>query len=213
MRRCRPIPASPFLRAIPDIRRSRSLPSSRRRLTLRPVSSRQTRRPVDPMTRRSAMASVNPYSVTAPPPSPPPTPPPYRYRRSLAGPVILILIGLLFLMKNLGFRFPIWHWFGHWWPLLLILWGVIVLVENMTSTRAGYRTRHLGAGGIVLMVLLVTVGVAAHFTSDSDYDWSGVRDQLQMDDNLGGIFGTAFTFEDTLEQPFPANGTLRVVCD
>jgi DUF4097 and DUF4098 domain-containing protein YvlB len=120
---------------------------------------------------------------------------------------------LLFLLKNLGFRFPIWHWFGHWWPLLLILWGVIVLVENMTSTRMGYRTRHLGAGGIILMVLLVTVGVAAHFTSDSDYDWSGVRDQLQMDDDLGGIFGTAFTFEDTLEQPFPANGTLRVVCD
>lgn len=156
------------------------------------------------------MASVNPYSVTAPPPSPP-TPPPYRYRRSFAGPVILILIGLLFLMKNLGFRFPIWHWFGHWWPLLLILWGVIILVENVTSTRTGYRTRHLGAGGIILMVLLVTVGVSAHYSSD--VDWGGVRDQLQMDDDLGGMFGTAFTFEDTMEQAFPANASLRIVCD
>ena len=157
------------------------------------------------------MASVNPYSVTAPPPQPPPTPPPYRYRRSFAGPVILILIGLLFLMKNLGFRFPIWHWFGHWWPLLLILWGVIVLVENMTSTRTGYRPRHLGAGGIVLMVLLVALGVSAHYSSD--VDWGGVRDQLQMDDDLGGMFGTAFTFEDTMEQAFPANAALRIVCD
>ncbi len=156
------------------------------------------------------MASVNPYSVTGPPP-PPPTPPPYRYRRSFAGPVILILIGVLFLMKNLGFRFPIWHWFGHWWPLLLILWGVIILVENVTSTRMGYRTRRLGAGGIILMVLLVTLGVSAHYSSD--VDWGGVRDQLQMDDDLGGMFGTAFTFEDTLEQPFPANATLRIVCD
>lgn len=154
------------------------------------------------------MASVNPYSVTAPPP---PTPPPYRYRRSFAGPVILILIGLLFLLKNLGFRFPIWHWFGHWWPLLLILWGIIILVENVTSTRTGYRTRHLGAGGIILMVLLVTVGVSAHYSSD--VDWGGVRDQLQMDDDLGGIFGTAFTFEDTMEQAFPANAALRIVCD
>ena len=155
------------------------------------------------------MASVNPYSVTAPPPSP--TPPPYRYRRSFAGPVILILIGVLFLLKNLGFRFPIWHWFGHWWPLLLILWGVIILVENVTSTRMGYRTRHLGAGGIVLMVLLVTLGVSAHYSSD--VDWGGVRDQLQMDDDLGGIFGTAYTFEDTMEQAFPANVALRIVCD
>jgi len=157
------------------------------------------------------MASVNPYSVTAPPPQPPPAPPPYRYRRSFAGPVILILIGLLFLMKNLGFRFPIWHWFGHWWPLLLILWGVIILVENVTSTRMGYRTRSLGAGGIILMVLLVTLGVSAHYSSD--VDWGGVRDQLQMDDDLGGMFGTAFTFEDTMEQAFPANAALRIVCD
>jgi DUF4097 and DUF4098 domain-containing protein YvlB len=34
-----------------------------------------------------------------------------------------------------------------------------------------------------------------------------------MDDDLGGFFGTAFNFEDTLEQSFPANGNLRVVCD
>ena len=114
-------------------------------------------------------------------------------------------------MKNLGFRFPIWHWFGHWWPLLLILWGVIILVENVTSTRTGYRTRHLGAGGIILMVLLVTLGVSAHYSSD--VDWGGVRDQLQMDDDLGGMFGTAFTFEDTMEQAFPANAALRIVCD
>jgi DUF4097 and DUF4098 domain-containing protein YvlB len=159
------------------------------------------------------MSSVNPYSVTAPPPPPPPVPPPYRYRRSFAGPVILIVIGLLFLLRNLGFRFPIWHWFGHWWPLLLILWGVIVLVENTTSNRMGYRTRSLGAGGILLMVLLVTLGVSAHYTSDSNYNWDGIRDQLQMDDDLGGIFGTAFTFDDTLEEQFPANGNLRVVCD
>ncbi len=156
------------------------------------------------------MSSVNPYSVTAPPP---PMPPPYRYRRSFAGPIILILIGLLFLMKNLGFRFPLWHWFGHWWPLLLILWGVIILVENVTSTSMGYRTRRLGAGGVLLMVLLVILGVSAHYTSDSNYNWDGLRDQLQMDDDLGGMFGTAFTFEDTLEQSFPANAALRIVCD
>ena len=40
-----------------------------------------------------------------------------------------------------------------------------------------------------------------------------MRDQMQIDDDLGGMFGTAFTFDDTLEQPFPAKGTLRVVCD
>lgn len=157
------------------------------------------------------MASVNQYPPVTPPP--PPVPPPYRYRRSIAGPVILIGLGVVFLLSNLGIiqHWQLWHWFGHWWPLLLILWGVIALIEHQTQHTMGYRTRRLGAGGILLLIVLVAVGVTAHNTSDTD--WSGVREQLQMDDDLGGIFGTAFTFEDTLEQSFPAKNSLRVVCD
>lgn len=155
------------------------------------------------------MASVNQYPPVAPPP--PPVPPPYRSRRSIAGPIILIVIGGLFLAKNFGFRFPIWHWFGHWWPVLLILWGIIVLIENMTAPRLGYRPRYLGGAGVVLLVLLVALGVSAHYSSD--VDWGGVRDQLQMDDDFGSMFGNAYTFEDTMEQAFPAHANLRVVCD
>ena len=154
------------------------------------------------------MATPNVYPPVAPPPQPPPI---YPYRRSIAGPVVLILIGLVFLLRNFGFRFPIWHWFGHWWPLLLILWGVIALIEHATASTRGYQTRHLGAGGIVLLVILVGLGVSAHYSSD--VDWGGVRDEIQMDDDLGGLFGTSFTFEDTLQQAFPASGNLRIVCD
>ncbi len=158
------------------------------------------------------MASGNQYPPVAPPPEPPPAPaPPYGYRRSIAGPLILIILGGLFLARNLGWHFPIWRWFGHWWPVLLIIWGVVVLVERMSADRMGYRRRGLGAGGILLLILLVAVGVSAHYSSD--VDWNGVRDQLQMDDDMGGVFGNAYTFDDTLEQSFPAHGTLRVVCD
>jgi DUF4097 and DUF4098 domain-containing protein YvlB len=161
------------------------------------------------------MASANQYPPPAPPPPNygPPPPPPYRYRRSIAGPLVLIIIGGLFLARNLGWRFPIWHWFGHWWPLLLILWGIIVLIERTTSGGSGYRRRGLGAGGVMLLILLVALGVTAHHTSD--VDWNGVRDQLQMDDDMdmGGIFGNAYTFDDTVEQSFPAHGTLRIVSD
>ena len=160
------------------------------------------------------MASQNTYPPP-PPPAPPQyqyvPPPPYRYRRSIAGPLVLIIIGLLFLLRNFGIRFPIWHFFGHWWPLLLILWGVIKLIEYATAQRQGYRTSGIGAGAIVLLVLIVATGVTARHASD--YDWSGMRNQIQMDDDLGGIFGNAFTFDDTLQQAFPAHGNLRVVCD
>jgi DUF4097 and DUF4098 domain-containing protein YvlB len=153
------------------------------------------------------MASTTQY----PPPVPPQYPPPYRYRRSIAGPLVLIVIGLVFLLRNLGFRVPIWHWFGHWWPLLLILWGVIRLIEHSMAQRDGYRRAGVGAGSVFLLILIIAVGLSAHYSSD--IDWGGVRDQIQMDNDLGGIFGTAYTFDDTLQQSFPAKGTLRVVCD
>ncbi len=154
------------------------------------------------------MASTGQYP---PPPVPAQYPPPYRYRRSIAGPLVLIVIGLVFLLRNLGVRVPIWHWFGHWWPLLLILFGVIRLIEHSMGQHQGYRSSRLGAGTVLLLILIVAVGLSAHYSSD--IDWGGVRDQIQMDDNLGGIFGTAYTYDDTLQQSFPAKGTLRVVCD
>lgn len=155
------------------------------------------------------MASTNPYT-TAPPP--PPAPPPYRYRRSIAGPLILILIGVLFMARNFGWHFPIWHWFGRWWPVVLIVWGVIILIENTTASRSGYRSRRIGGPGVFLLLVLIGLGVWAH--NSSDIDWNGVKSQLQMDDDLGGFFGgNPYTFDDTLQQSFPAGGTLRIVSD
>ena len=161
------------------------------------------------------MASANQYPPAAPPPQQPP-PQPYYYRRSIVGPVVLIVIGGLFLAHNLGWRVPMhwfWHWFGHWWPLVLILWGAVVLFERMSPSRVGYRRRGIGAGGILLLILIVAAGVAAHHTSD--VDWGKVRDQVQMDDDMdmGGIFGNAYTFDETVEQAFPANASLRIVSD
>jgi len=141
----------------------------------------------------------------------PPPPPVYGYRRSLTGPIILILIGLLFLLRNIGVHIPVWHFFGRFWPLLIILWGVIALIEHFTALKHGYRTRGLGGGGILLLILIVVLGLAAHHSSD--VNWEGMRDQMQIDDDFGGMFGNSYTFDDTVEQQFPAKGSLRVVCD
>ena len=138
-------------------------------------------------------------------------PPPYPYRRSIAGPLVLIIIGLVFLLRNLGFHLPLWHWYGRLWPLLIILWGVIKLIEYTTAQRQGHRVSGIGAGGVLLLMFIVGTGVAAR--KAADYDWSGMREQIQLDDDLGGIFGTAYTFDDTLQQAFPAKGNLRIVCD
>lgn len=152
---------------------------------------------------------ASPYTTPSGPLPPPP--PVYRYRRSLTGPLILIVIGMVFLLRNMGVHLPVWHFFGRFWPLLIILWGVIALVEHFTALKHGYRTRGLGGGGVFLLILIVIFGLAAHH--GEDVNWEGMRDQMQIDDDLGGMFGTAYTFDDTLEQNFPGDGSLRIVSD
>lgn len=80
-------------------------------------------------------------------------------RRSAVGSVFLILLGALFLIHN--FRPDLIHWrlLGRWWPLLLILWGVIRLVENLS----GSGKRGLRGGELFLLILLVIVGMGISF--------------------------------------------------
>jgi len=67
-------------------------------------------------------------------------------RRSFAGPFVLIVLGIVFLLGNL--HLPLLGaagnvGFAHYWPLLLILWGVIKLIEHQQAqTRWPSATRH-----------------------------------------------------------------------
>ncbi len=53
---------------------------------------------------------------------------------SMAGPFILIGIGILFLFHNLT-RFNVFHFIGRYWPLILIVVGVAKLVEYFRVSR------------------------------------------------------------------------------
>jgi hypothetical protein len=50
------------------------------------------------------------------------------YRRSLAGPFVLIGVGCLFLMHNL-IDFDLFYLIRHYWPLILIMIGLYKLVQ------------------------------------------------------------------------------------
>src|SRR5215469_11801858 len=102
-------------------------------------------------------------TVQAPPPAAPPMRP-IRPRRSIAGPVVLIIIGVVFLLHTIGVL-P-WYnwgrWFAHYWPLLLILWGIIKLIEYQQANREGVRPTGIGAGGFLLIIFLVIAGLSAN---------------------------------------------------
>lgn len=149
-------------------------------------------------------------STTQVPPSAPPARPP-RPPRSLAGPIVLIVIGIFFLLGNLHVLY--WHdlgrWFAHYWPALLILWGIIKLIEYQQANRAGTRAAGIGAGGVLLIVFLVVAGLIA--TQAYNVNWDEVRDQMHIEDSDIPWWGHSYDYNTDFERAFPAGNSLRVV--
>ena len=149
----------------------------------------------------------------ASPTQPPVAPlPPRPRRRSFAGPLVLIILGLVFLLGNLHLI----SWmrmgtlFAHYWPLLLILWGIIKFVEYQQAQREGLPARGIGFGGVCLVIFIVVFGLMA--TQASRVHWEQFRNNINIDDSdLDNIFGETFNYDDHLEQAVPpTTTTLRV---
>lgn len=151
----------------------------------------------------------------ATPPSPqfsplPPLPPPRH--RSFAGPLVLIIVGTVFLLGTMRVLSvgKLAHLFASYWPVLLILWGVIKILEHQRARREGTRASGIGAGGVLLVVMIVVFGLIANQLER--VNWSGLRDEINIDDgDFNNIFGDTFNFNDHLEQPFPADASLKVI--
>jgi hypothetical protein len=140
----------------------------------------------------------------------PPLPP--RRHRSFAGAFVLIVLGIVFLLGTMRVLSigRLAHLFATYWPVLLILWGVIKLLEHQRAQREGMRTSGIGAGGVFLAIMIVVFGLIA--TQLERVNWSGLRDQINIDDSdFSDIFGQSYNFNDNLEQNFPAGASLKII--
>lgn len=162
-------------------------------------------------------------STVTPPVAPvPPVPPQYpRRRRSFAGPIVLIIIGFIFLLVTSG-QLSMLHLatlYAKYWPLLLILWGAVKLIEHQMESRDGVPHRGIGAGGVMLIVVIVFWGLIA--TQAERVNWHGLGDHINIDDeDFSNIFGNTYSYDQRADQEIPAgltsvrinndHGTVRV---
>src|ERR1700723_2621152 len=142
---------------------------------------------------------------------PPPIPRPPQ--RSIAGPVVLILMGVLFLLGTMGILeiHSLGRLFARFWPALLILWGLLKLMEYEQAKRYGQPARGIGVGGIFLMFFLICAGLIA--TQASRVNWKSLGEHIQLgdDEGLDDIFGgSTFDYSDDLSQEIPAGGSLHI---
>jgi DUF4097 and DUF4098 domain-containing protein YvlB len=136
---------------------------------------------------------------------------PQRTRRSVAGPVVLILLGVVLLLTTMHVLQPqpLLHWFGTYWPALIILWGIIKLVEYQQAKNEGTRPAGIGAGGVLLLIFLIMFGMSA--TQASRFNWDEIRDHIDLGGEEIALFGHNYSYEDQLQQDFPVGGSLHIV--
>jgi DUF4097 and DUF4098 domain-containing protein YvlB len=120
-------------------------------------------------------------------------------RRSLTGPLMLLLIGGLFLWHNLHPEAPIFDMVSQYWPFLLIIWGMVRLVEVFFSREDGYRGSFTG-GEIMLVVLLCVAGMAIFQARQY-----GIRF------NTGGLQWFGEQYDYPVSGTAPAAGMKRIV--
>src|ERR1044071_10106517 len=119
-------------------------------------------------------------------------------RRSVTGPLLLLLIGGLFLWRNLHPETPVFDMMSLYWPFVLIAWGVLRLVEVLLSRDRRYP-RFTG-GEVVLVVLICVVGSGL---------WEGRQHGLRF--NPGGVDVFGETYDYPVSATAPSAGIARIV--
>ena len=113
-------------------------------------------------------------------------------RSSLVAPLLLIGIGILFLARNVFPELQLLDYLAKYWPLLLVLWGGLRLLEILfwAATSKPLPARGLSSGEWVLVIFLCLAGLSLHTVRGFSAWLPG--SQLQ----LGGldIFGESFDY-------------------
>jgi hypothetical protein len=81
-------------------------------------------------------------------------------RGSIFSGVLLILLGVLFLFARWNPDLHIWHVFWHYWPVLIILWGVSKLVDHLGAHQDGRARPPVVTGSEVALMFLVVLLLA-----------------------------------------------------
>ncbi len=81
-------------------------------------------------------------------------------RTSFVAPILLIVIGGLFLARNVYPEMPLLDWVSRYWPLILIGWGLLRIVEivSWAASSKPLPRRGLSGGEWVLIVFLCLFG-------------------------------------------------------
>lgn len=121
-------------------------------------------------------------------------------RRSLTGPILLVLIGIGFLLYNLRPDIALFDLLSQYWPVLLIVWGLLRLLEVLVDYfRGGIQRTSFSGGEVVLIIFICFIGWGA---------WEAHSHGLRFHP-AWEAFGEHYDYN--IDQQKPAGAAMRVV--
>jgi hypothetical protein len=119
-------------------------------------------------------------------------------RRSFTGPLLLLVIGALFLWRNLHPEAPVFDIVATYWPFLLIGWGLLRLLEVVIWRDRQWAS--FSGGEVVLVILICVFGLGI---------WQARERGVRFTTGGLEVFGEQFDY--MVEAKAPAAGVARVV--
>ena len=98
------------------------------------------------------------------------------YRKIFWG-LLLVIIGVLFILKNTGVLFFSWHTMWHLWPVILILWGISLIPVKDWIKLA------LSVGTVLITVLAVQI-YAPKDDNNWEFEWNDNRHRDNNQDEV-----------------------------
>jgi DUF4097 and DUF4098 domain-containing protein YvlB len=111
-----------------------------------------------------------------------------RTRGSVAGPLVLIVIGAIFLVRQIQPGFQILDLLARFWPFFLILWGLVALVEvsfRFLRSNGPVPLNGVSGGGWLLVVLICVAGSSTFEMRGPNTWWRHSSLMQGMVDGLG----------------------------
>jgi DUF4097 and DUF4098 domain-containing protein YvlB len=130
-------------------------------------------------------------------------------RPSFVGPVVLLAIGIIALMLETGRLDAVdfWSWYAHWWPMLLIVLGALLLGEYFLDWHSPWAGRRPIGGLIWLVIFMIFLGWIAkdgHLVGPFAWQFG------DNNDNFWSWMGPEHDNDVQIDQGLPARATVSI---
>jgi putative adhesin/cell wall-active antibiotic response 4TMS protein YvqF len=134
-------------------------------------------------------------------------------RRTSAGSIFwgitLVAIGGILLARNLGYAIPIWGAVARYWPVLIIVWGLLKLVDYLRMRNDAEKRPLFSGGEVALLILIIFVGSAITVTANINPNIGSIFD-IDGDFDIWDIAGNSYHFTEHQELDATAGATIRI---